>query len=324
MTKILSQEEIDSLLVSASASSGGGDAGEAATGREGVVAYNFRRPDRVSKDQLRSMHFLHDRFARNAAASLSAYLRTVVDISIMSVEQFTYSEFLMSLPDPTAYYAVAMDPLESLVGLELNPNVCFTMIDRMLGGSGKNSAVNRAFTEIEQNVTDAVIKLLLENLNDTWGAITEVSFRISGRETRPQMLQVAAPNEVVLLLSFDVRIGEVRGMLNICISASAIEASGAQFTQSWNKTHREPTSEERASLLHNLGLVPVPVTARIETQLVARELVDLQPGEVLSLGCPVHEPLTVKVADTTKYRGWPGAFTGTVGVRLETAQGHVA
>jgi flagellar motor switch protein FliM len=324
MTKILSQDEIDSLLNSAAAPDPGGESTDEGAAREGVVAYNFRRPDRVSKEQLRSLHFLHDRFARNSAASLSAYLRTVVDISIMSVEQFTYSEFLMSLPDPTAYYAVAMDPLDSLAGLELNPNVCFSMIDRMLGGSGKNASVNRAFTEIEQNVTDAVIKLILENLTDTWSGITEVNFRISGRETRPQMLQVAAPNEVVILLSFDVRIGEVRGMLNICISASSIEASGAQFTQSWHKTHREPTTDERSSLLRNLGLVPIPVTARIETRLSARELVELQPGEVLSLGCPVHETLTVNVAGTTKFRGWPGAFTGTVGVRLQKADGQAA
>lgn len=323
MTKILSQEEIDSLLNSASAPGAGGEADDASA-REGAVAYNFRRPDRVSKEQLRSLHFLHDRFARNAAASLSAYLRTVVDISIMSVEQFTYSEFLMSLPDPTAYYAVAMDPLESLAGLELNPNVCFAMIDRMLGGSGKNASVNRAFTEIEQNVTDAVIKLMLENLTDTWSGITDVRFRISGRETRPQMLQVAAPNEVVLLLSFDVRMGEVRGMLNICISAAAIEASGAQFTQSWHKTHRDPTMEERTSLLHNLGLVALPVTAQIETQLTARELLDLKVGEVLSLGCPAHGLLVVQVGTTPKFRGRPGAFGGSVGIRLETSDGRAA
>lgn len=312
MTKILSQEEIDSLLNSAAAA---GEDHDELGGRDGIVPYNFRRPDRISKEQLRSLHFLHDRFARNAGASLSAYLRTVVDMSIMSVEQFTYSEFLLSLPDPTAYYSVALEP-GGLAGLELNPNVAFTMIDRMLGGSGKNASVNRAFTEIEQNVTDSAIKLLLENLADTWATVADINFRIYGRETRPQMLQVAAPNEVVLLLSFDVRIGETRGMLNICIPASTLEASGAQFTQSWNRTQRQPTADDRAVLLAALASVPLPVDAQIETQLTARELLDLRPGDVVSLGCPATDALAVHISGTPKFRGRPAMVGPHVGLEL--------
>src|SRR5690606_6169637 len=111
-----------------------------------VLVYNFRRPDRVSKEQIRSLHFLHDRFARNISTSLSAYLRTVTDVSVMTVEQFTYSEFLMSLPDPTAFYAVSLAPLEGLGALELNPTIAFAMIDRMLGGSGRGMAPTRGLT----------------------------------------------------------------------------------------------------------------------------------------------------------------------------------
>ena len=128
--------------------------------------YNFRRPDRVSKEQLRSLHFLHDRFALNLSTSLSAFLRAMTEVSIVSVEQFAYSEFLMSLPDPTAFYAVAMPPLDGVGALELNPSVAFTMVDRMLGGTGQTPAPNRALTEIEQNVLDSVVKLLLEHLTE--------------------------------------------------------------------------------------------------------------------------------------------------------------
>jgi flagellar motor switch protein FliM len=316
MSKILSQEEIDALLTSAGGSeqAAGGDA---APPRDPVVPYNFRRPDRVSKEQLRSLHFLHDRFARNSAASLSAYLRTVVDLSVLSVEQFTYSEFLMSLPDPTAYYAIALDSCEGLAGLELNPNIAFTMIDRMLGGSGKNALVNRALTEIEQNVTDSVIKILLENLSDTWAPVARVTFRISGRETRPQMLQVAAPNEVVLLLSFDIRIGEVRGLLNLCIPASTLEASGAQFTQSWHRTHRQPSPDQHSFLLGALRAVPVPLTAQLETELSARELLALRPGDIVSLGCPSADPLWVRVGSTRKFRGRPALVGAHVGLAID-------
>ena len=144
MSKILSQEEIDALLTLrgrlSRTAAGSGPTRRAAT-RSRV--YNFRRPDRVSKDQIRSLHFLHDRFARNVATSLSAYLRAVTDVTITSVEQFTYAEFLMSLPDPTAFYALSMAPLDGLAALELNPNVAFSMIDRMLGGIGTRDERSR-------------------------------------------------------------------------------------------------------------------------------------------------------------------------------------
>lgn len=305
MSKILSQEEIDALLTSASELERAARADAEKNVRETVIVYNFRRPDRVSKEQMRSLHFLHDRFARNVSTSLSAYLRAVSEVSILSVEQFTYSEFLMSLADPTAFYAVSMRPLEGLAALEMNPSVAFTMIDRMLGGSGRGVGVNRALTEIEQNVTDAVVKLLLENLGDTWRGIVDVQFRISGRETRPQMLQVAAPNEVVVLLSFDIKIGEGRGVLNFCIPATAIEAVGGSFARSWHRTRRNPTSVEQSSLATNLGRVRMPVTASLEATVSTGELMALRPGHVIALGHAVSDPVEIRVHGRPKFLGRP-------------------
>ncbi len=139
-----------------------------------VITYNFRRPDRVSKEQIRSLHFLHDRFARNVTTSLAAYLRALTEFSIVSVEQFSYSEFLMSLSDPTAYYAMSMSPLDGIAALEMNPTIAFTIVDRMLGGSGRGTPPQRALTEIEQNVIDSVVKLILENLTETWRAVFDL------------------------------------------------------------------------------------------------------------------------------------------------------
>jgi flagellar motor switch protein FliM len=254
---------------------------------------------------MRSLHFLHDRFARNVSTSLSAYLRVVTEVAILSVEQFTYSEFLMSLPDPTAFYAVSMRPLEGVVALELNPAVAFTMIDRMLGGSGRGVLVNRALTEIEQNVTDAVVKLILENLTETWRGVVDCQFRISGRETRPQMLQVAAPNEVVLLLGFEIRIGETRGVLNVCIPASTIEAVSGSFTRSWQKTRRELGPAERQALSGNLSRLPLSVEAAIDSTLSAGEFMRLRVGDVIALEHPVAQPIDVRVNGRTKFRGCP-------------------
>jgi flagellar motor switch protein FliM len=319
MSKILSQEEIDALLTSAAEIERHAKTGTPAAVQESVVVYNFRRPDRVSKDQIRSLHFLHDRFARNVATAMSAYLRTVTDVNILSVEQFTYSEFLMSLPDPTAFYALTIQPIDALCALEMNPNVAFTMIDRMLGGQGRGAAPTRALTEIEQNVIDAVVKLIADNLTETWHQIVDVNFRISGRETRPQMLQVSAPNEVVVLLGFDVRIGEARGMLNICVPASVIEAVGASFTQTWHRTRREPTASDRRHLMHNLSRIKLRVTANLDTTLPARELLALVPGDVVSLGRLLRDPLEVRIQDASKFTGRLVVREGLTAVQVDQA-----
>jgi flagellar motor switch protein FliM len=312
MTKILSQEEVDALLGGAAAV----DAGKRRASSEIATAYNFRRPDRVSKDQIRSLHFMHERFARNVSMSLSAYLRAVTEVGIVSIEQFTYSEFLMSLPDPTAFYGLSLAPVEGVGAMELNPVVAFTMIDRMLGGSGQRLVLDRALTEIEQNVVDGVVKLILENLSEAWQPIIAAQFRITGRETRPQMLQVAAPNEAMLLLVFDIRVGDARGMLNLCVPTAGIEAIGSTFTQSWYRNRRLPSPEERNGLLDNLGRVSMQVSAALETCLPARDLLQLTRGDVLSLGCPLTTPLSVRVGNLEPFEGHPVMVGSHAGIAI--------
>lgn len=303
MGKILSQEEIDALLTS-TVQADAAAAGPEIVAPSSAITYNFRRPDRISKEQIRSLHFLHDRFARNSATSLSAFLRTVSEITIVSVEQFAYSEFLMSLPDPTAFYAIHAAPQDLVGALEINPSLAFTMVDRLLGGSGQGAGVlHRALTEIEQNVVDSVVKLVLDNLNESWRAIVDIKFSIQGRETRPQMLSVAAPNDVVVLVVFEVRVGQTKGMMDLCIPAALIESAGASFVQGWHRTRKEPTAADRVRLRESLEQVPLPVTARLETRMQARELLELVPGDIVSIGRPVREPVRVWIGDTPKLEG---------------------
>jgi flagellar motor switch protein FliM len=191
------------------------------------------------------------------------------------------------------------------------------MIDRMLGGQGRGAAPARALTEIEQNVIDAVVKLICDNLTDTWHQIVDVSFKVSGRETRPQMLQVSAPNEVVVLLGFDIRIGEARGMLNVCIPASVIESVGSSFTQTWHRTRREPTESDRRHLHDNLSRVKLRVSANLDTALAARELLSLVPGDVVSLGHLVRQPLEIRVQGTSKFLGRLMVHEGLTAVRVD-------
>ena len=318
MNRILSQEEIDSLIAAASGK-GKSEGPRGMNAADGVLTYNFRRPDRVSKEQLRSLHFLHDRFAKNLSTSLSAFLRAMTDVSLVSVEQFAYSEFLMSLPDPTAFYSIGLAPLDGTGALEINPAVAFAMVDRMLGGTGQTPAPNRSLTEIEQNVLDGVVKLTLEHLTEAWRAITDVRFRIQGRETRPQMLQVTGPNEVVILLAFDISIAENRGMLSISIPAAAIETMEEKVTQGWNRTRRQPTPQEEARLAANLGRVPLEVTTLLETTMPARELLALRAGDVIALGHSAQAPVEIQIGGIRRFSGRLTAEHGGVGVTVDGA-----
>jgi flagellar motor switch protein FliM len=320
MTRILSQDEIDALLLTAE--KGAPQEPVATDTSTTIQPYNFRRPDRVSKDQLRALHFLHDRFAVNLSTSLSAFLRSVTEVSITSVEQFAYSEFLMSLPDPTAFYAIALPPVDTMGALELNPSIAFTMIDRMLGGAGQSTGPDRALTEIEQNVLDAVVDLVLHHLTETWKAIVDVEFRIHARETRPQMLQVTSANEIVILLGFDVRMGESRGMLSICIPASSIESMEDKVAQGWHRQPRQPTDQETMRLRVNLGRLPLPVTALIQTQVLARDIVDLEPGDLLVLGRSASEPIDVHVGQIRRFGGRLTRTKDSAAVRIDSLSGH--
>jgi flagellar motor switch protein FliM len=321
MRRPLSQTEIDALLMAAASR---GDEATRQLGAElQVTRYNFRRPDRVSKEQLRSLHFLHDRYAVNLSSSLSAFLRAVTEVSIVSVEQFAYSEFLMSLPDPTAFYSFTMQPAEGMAALEINPTVAFTMVDRMLGGTGQTPAPNRALTEIEQNVLDSVVKLLLDHLTEAWRPITELQFRIQDRETRPQMLRVTGPNEIVILLAFELRIADAKGMVSLCFPATAIESMEDKFAQGWQRTRRQATAVEQSRLVANIGRVPLPVTTLLETRLAARELLSLKTGDVVSLGYPVSTAVDVHVGQVRRFLG--RLTTGEAGavVRVERLAGEM-
>jgi len=300
MGRILSQAEIDTLLSVAPDTL---RSRRAASLTGPVVRYNFRRPDRVSNEQIHALQFLHERCARNLSTSMSAYLRTTINLSVASVEQFSYGEFLASLSDPTAFYALGITPFEELGALEINPSVTFAMIDRMLGGSGQDVAVNRPLTEIEHNVVDAVVKLLLDGLAEAWRPVTNLTFSIRARETRPKMLQVAAPNEVVVAVVFDLRVGDVRGLINLCIPTHVVETAGTHFSPAWQRQRRELTPTERAWMEKNLGRIEMPVMPQIRTRLRAGAVVALQPGEVVALPLAADQAIDVCAGGIRKFTG---------------------
>jgi flagellar motor switch protein FliM len=217
-----------------------------------------------------------------------------------------------------------MPPVDGVSALEINPTLAFTMVDRMLGGTGQTPPPNRALTEIEQNVLDTVVKLFLEHLTETWRPIAELQFKPQDRETRPQMLRVTGPNEVVILLAFEMRIGDMRGMLSLCFPASTIEALEEKFAQGWQRARRQPTAVEQAHLVANLGRVPLGVSTLLETRLPARDLLALKPGDILSLGYAATRPVDVHVGQVRRFVGRLTATPSGAAVRIERTSGNHA
>ena len=317
MAKILSQEEVDALLKShtkpaGKASGGGGGERPTATAQakkaqaqRKVSLYNFRRPDRVSREQMRSLHFMHDRFARNFSSSLSAYLRTITEVNLVSVEQLSYQEFLLSVPDPTCFNAISIKPLEGALALEVNPTLVFPIIDKMLGGPGEPLKQLRTMTDIEQSIFDGILKLLLEDIRESWRGIVDLDFRIQARETSPQLIQIVAPNEVVLLIVFEVKMGPVAGMINLAIPSIILEPISNKFDQEMFTGYKKSSTFEEARLLMaSLKRCPMEAAAEIRgTSLSMEEVLQLKTGDLIPLTKRFDAELDLCVDGIPRFRG---------------------
>jgi flagellar motor switch protein FliM len=318
MAKILSQDEVDALLSEFSEDEAPAVARKPRA-REAkaevpirkkdkekdrkVSIYNFRRPDRVSKEQLRSLHYLHDRFSRNFSSSLSAYLRALIDVNLYSVEQFTYAEFILSLPDPTYFNAIAMSPLEGNAVLEINPKILFPMIDKILGGKGEDFGGGmRTITDIERTLIEGVVKLILRDLEESWRQIIKLRMSIVATETSPQLIQVVAPNEIVVLIVFELKVGEAKGFMNFCIPSIVLEPIAKRFSQDWYADRAKTSVEEIKKIKLNLLRTPVVMEAGIyDNYLTTHDLVNLKAGDVIKLESKVTDPLQIKLNGITKY-----------------------
>ncbi|UCH94562.1 MAG: flagellar motor switch protein FliM [Candidatus Aminicenantes bacterium] len=318
MAKILSQQEVDALLSEFSQEeTGPTPAAEEVTIKPGknkkeihkdrkVSIYDFRRPDRVSRDQLRSLHYLHERFARNFSSSLSAYLRALVDVNLYSLEQFTYAEFILSLPDPTYFNVIAMDPLEGNAVLEINPKILFPMIDKILGGKGEDFGEGmRTLTDIERTLIQGAVKLILEDLEDSWKQIVKLRMSIVAAETSPQSIQVVAANEIVVLIVFELRVGEARGFMNFCIPSIMLEPIAKRFSRDWYAHRAKTSAEEVKKIKLNLLKTKMSVEAGIyDNSIRIKDLLELGPGDLVKLETKKDDEINIRLNGIKKYSAY--------------------
>ncbi len=299
LDRVLSQEEIDNVFKKLRENAADDDPAKKAQ------VYDFRRPDRIAKDQLRAIHLLHENFARGLASSLSAYLRAYVAVNLVSVEQLSFMEFTQCLPSPTCMISLGMRPFDGNAVLEINPTLVFPILEMLLGGSGKIATkINREITEIEQSIMEGLLRIVLHDLRTAWHAVTTIDFAIESFETEPQLLQILAPNEAVVAISMEVRIGDTAGMMNIGIPSIIVKMLRQKFDQQWSVRKTRATEEERARVLRLIRPAIINLDARLAgPRLGVQELLDLKEGDILAFDYSVDRPLDITVNGKTKYSG---------------------
>ncbi len=322
MGKILSQEEIDALLSTVAQS-------EADLGRtpqvgaptpSRAVAYDFKHPNRVSKDQLRKLENIHDTFAGQMSSALSTIQRAMVDTDLVSVDQITYTEFISSLKSPSCTYTFKLDPLEGLCIIDFNPALAFAIVDRLFGGRGAALEAERELTGIERSVMRRIMSRVFEQLALAWERILEVKAEPVGFETNPHFIQIVPPGETVIVVSLQLNMPAAGGIISIGYPYVTLEPILDKLaTQNWLGSARAGTQpNSRREVQDVLRQLEVAVSARLGmAQLSMADVLSLEPGMVIPLDMKVGDRVTVQVEGLTKYSATVGQAGRRKAVRIE-------
>jgi flagellar motor switch protein FliM len=290
--------------------------------RQRVVPYNFRRPDRLAKEQVRSLYLLHDLFAHSLSSSLPLFLRAMTEVDLISVEQQSYGDYLRGLSDPTAIFKIAADRLNGVFALEMNSSIAFPIVDRMLGGEGLAIDEQRAATELELEVLEGFLAMLIDNYREAWSPIVNFKTELLGHETHPQLMQIVSPNEVVVVIAYRMQIGDAQGAMSLCLPVAMLESVIEKFSQSSYSTAKTATPEATRSLLETVSAVRFPMVAELEdTPAMVSDLMSLSVGDVLRTSHRVEKNINLCVGGATKFAGRLAAFDGKMIVQItETKQ----
>ncbi|HKL86975.1 MAG TPA: flagellar motor switch protein FliM [Treponemataceae bacterium] len=320
MTEVLSQDEIDQLLTAISAGDTDTEDFRPVNDNRKIKIYDFKRPDKFSKEQIRTVSIMHETFARLTTTALSAQLRSMAHVHVASVDQLTYEEFIRSIPTPTTLAVINMDPLKGNAILEIDPSVTFSIIDRLFGGTGKGTKVQRDLTDIEQSVMEGIIVRILANMREAWTQVIDLRPRLGQIETNPQFAQIVPPSEMVVLVTLETKVGEEEGMMNFCIPYITIEPIISKLSsQFWfSSVRRSSTTQYMGVLKEKLSTVDMDVVAEIGTiNLPVRDVLNLRVGDVVRLSnVRVGDPFTLSIGNKKKFLCQAGVIGKKVAVQV--------
>ncbi|WP_417380398.1 flagellar motor switch protein FliM [Gimesia sp.] len=327
MADVLSQNEVESLLSALDPSANNTSASSRPTTRSTdfnsqISIYDFKRPERVSKEQMRAFRALHESFSREFGAALSGMLRSIIEVKLISVDQLTYSEFVFSLENPTCFNLLESETLEGHIILDISPSIIFPIIDRLLGGDGNSHGAypNRALTEIEIRLVSRITGLAIEGIESAWSNLCEWKLRVSQVESNPQLVQIVPPNEVIVLISFEVTMGETRGIINLCIPFNTIEPLSNKLTSDTWSAYKKKSPDLRQQLNLEASVSKSKIAMRVEldnSKLTAGEVLNLAVGDVIMCNKGSAQSLTVELEGSPVFTAFPGVYKGHKAISIE-------
>jgi len=311
LAKILSQDEIDALLSTVSPSEDAEKSPEviAESKLRSTVAYDFKHPNRVSKDQLRTLENMHDNFAGHIGSVLSNIHRAMVDVDLVSVDQITYSEFIMSLVSPSCTFTFTAENLEGACIVDFNPNLTYAFVERMFGGSGKVLDTGRELTGIERSVMSKIVGVVYKEIEDAWEHICPIKIKQVSLETNPQFVQIVPPGETVVVISFQLKLLQSTGLMTICYPYVALESIITKLSaQNWiDATKKKSQGQETEVNRENLMNLTLPIKVVLaDTQVKIRDFIDMKMGDVITTNKKINQALDVYIKGRRKFEGQPG------------------
>ena len=318
MSEILSQEEIDKLLNAYS--SGELDADEYKEEENvDVKVYDFKRPSKFSKEHLRTLESIFEHYGRLLYTNLPAYLRKNVQVDVLSAEAVTYSEFSNSLSNPVLLSLVNFEPLPGNIAIELATNLGFCIVDRLLGGEGVALEKKREFSEIELAIVERVMSVCVELLREPWKNVANVNPRLERIETNPQFAQIISPQEMTAIVTINLKIGDVEGLMNICLPYATLEdvidKLNIKYWYSTMQNHEDGSYEEAIETLIARAEIPIKAILGTSSMSVA-EFVNLQRGDLIKLNSVIDKELPVYVGNIKKFMALPGSADNNYAVRV--------
>lgn len=327
MNRILSQDEIDALLSSVTRGNTYDEVDH--EDEKSVAVYDFKHPDRISKEQIRTMRTIHENFARLFATFLSTNLRALVDVNVISIDQVTYSEYTMSLSMPSSLYLLRMDELEGKAVVEISPQFLLFIVDRLLGGTGETEIEIREITLIEQNIVQKIIHNLINMFNEVWGQIYPINAMYDSFETDPQFVQIARSSETIAIIFFEIKVRGAVFPMNIGIPYFVLEPILQKLsTQTFFVNVKKVSDDERRAMENRIRATRISVRSIFaETELSVREFLTLKTGDLIQLDKPLDDEVQVLFEDKLNYFAVPGKSGRKSAVRVTrgvTAQERLA
>jgi flagellar motor switch protein FliM len=325
MSKTLSQWEIDALLNSLGNEEAAAIPGSSTTAPNGsdgrnVKLYDFRRPDKFSKEHIRAIQNIHETFARVTASSLSSYLRSTTTVSLSSIEQVVYDEYIHQLSNPTLVNLIELQPLSGRIVVEMNMNLGLSMLDRMMGGPGSITSRRNEFTDIEMALLRSLGSTVTAGLKDGWAAVADVQPLLVETVLNADLVQAALPGDIAALLLFEINTLGMSGMLSICVPHPVIEPLMDRLnTQAWfsSGSRKADSADDRNKLVDGLNLARLPIAVELgSTTITVGELLDLRHGDVIRLDRSAEGELPVRAGKRARFVGRPGTLGGNRAIQV--------